>query len=98
MLFVYKDKTDILQINDSPNLLIEVVTALQQIATTFYEDELSYLEKEDLSITVYTTRTNVMFFWLGQEKRYKDLKKYYQMYSNAMIYGDMNLFRMWVKS
>lgn len=95
MLFVYRDNELIFGQGIAPDLLPELVSGIRGVANNFYDDEIVYLEKSELSISVYFSHTGVMFLWLCREKGAKLLKRYYELYAKAVVYGDLDLFRTW---
>lgn len=97
MLFVYRNNELIFEQEKAPELLPDLVNGIRSVAKSFYNDDVIYIEKNGLSISMYISHTGVMFLWMCKEKGMKTLKKYYELYARAMVYGDIELFRMWCR-
>lgn len=95
MLFVYRNNELIFGQESAPELLPDLVSGIRSVARSFYNDDVVYMEKSGLSISVHFSHTGVMFLWMCREKGRKTLKRYYELYARAMVYGDIDLFKMW---
>eukprot|EP00866_Antonospora_locustae_P001680 jgi/Antlo1/1680/98 len=95
MLFVYRNNVLIFGEENVSELLPDLVSGIRGVAKSFYNDDIIYIEKNGLSISVYFSHTGVMFLWICREKGMRTLKKYYELYASAMVYGDIDLFKAW---